>query len=123
MNCKRCGRVLRSEKSIALGYGETCYRIASLQKPVVDIESEISFLKREISMLKSIIKSNNITRSRPIERIKITQKDLVQPAAQLKMSDVINEMKNLFNSRDWRASVLRSINPSTEPVAPPNLYV
>jgi len=30
--CKRCGRELRSEKSIKRSYGKTCYRIVQLQE-------------------------------------------------------------------------------------------
>lgn len=26
MKCKRCGRVLKTEKSITLGYGQTCFK-------------------------------------------------------------------------------------------------
>ena len=49
--CERCGRVLKSKKSIELGFGATCYRIHKLQeasKPEPEVNTEIAFLKIEI---------------------------------------------------------------------------
>jgi len=109
MKCKRCNRELRSEKSIKLGYGETCYRIVNLKKPVLDIETEISFLRMEIKLLKTLIKSNNIVGYRPIERIKITKQDLGPSREKNKMSDVIKEMKALFSTDKWKD---RLVSPS-----------
>jgi hypothetical protein len=43
--CKRCGRVLKSVKSIKLGYGPTCYRITKFHDTPVNIHEEIKFLK------------------------------------------------------------------------------
>lgn len=82
-NCKRCGKELKSSKSIKLGYGKTCYRIITLQEikePIENTEildeviSTIKFLKCEINMMKIQMKSmkqNGIVNPiDPIERIK-----------------------------------------------------
>jgi len=68
----------------------------NLQQQPINIQEELTFLRMEIKLLKTLIKSNNITRSSPIERIKITKQDLGPSREKNKMSDVIKEMKELF---------------------------
>lgn len=40
--CRRCDRILKSEDSIQLGYGPTCYKKIHIihQKPLFDLEEE-----------------------------------------------------------------------------------
>ncbi|MFX0081584.1 MAG: DUF6011 domain-containing protein [Candidatus Hodarchaeota archaeon] len=103
--CKRCGRVLKSTKSIKLGYGPTCYRISKFHDNAINIniEEEIKFLKIEIKMLKKIIrdiKANNFTsnQSIPILRIKKEHSNLEKNRNKSQMIEVIQELKNLFQN-------------------------
>lgn len=105
--CKRCGRVLKSNKSIKLGYGPTCYRISKIHDNTnnIDILEEIKFLKMEIKMLKKLIrdlKTNSFTcnQSSPILRIRKEQSDLEKDRNNNQMSEVIHELKNLFQNCD-----------------------
>ncbi|MFX1325365.1 MAG: DUF6011 domain-containing protein [Promethearchaeota archaeon] len=105
--CKRCGRVLKSKKSIKLGYGPTCYRISKIHDNTnnFDILEEIKFLKMEIKMLKKLIrdlKTNNFTsnQSSPIIRIRKEHNNLEKNRNNSQMLEVILELKNLFQNCD-----------------------
>ena len=88
IRCKRCGRILKNQKSIQLGYGKTCYRISQLNKPKQPekldmkeiktfITSEIQKALKEFNFSKPIvqnitsgiipIKPNNMPKFDPIE--------------------------------------------------------
>jgi len=101
--CKRCGRVLKSIKSIKLGYGPTCYRITKFHDTPVNIHEEIKFLKIEISMLKRTLrelKNNEVTtyQTPPIEKIKKQERSTVRDTNKGNMTKVIHELKSRFQS-------------------------
>jgi hypothetical protein len=106
--CKRCGRVLKSAKSIKLGYGPTCYRISKFHdNPVNPVNSnlheEIKFLKIEIKMVKKILrelKANQFTSYQipAIERIKKQERSPERNTNKLQMTEVIQELKNCFQN-------------------------
>ncbi|MFW9873164.1 MAG: DUF6011 domain-containing protein [Candidatus Thorarchaeota archaeon] len=101
--CKRCGRVLKSIKSIKLGYGPTCYRIIKFHDNRVNIHEEIKFLKIEINTLKKTLRElriNTMTsyQSPPIERMKIQEKTPERNIDRSKMTEVIQELKNRFQN-------------------------
>ena len=101
--CKRCGRVLKSAKSIKLGYGPTCYRIVKFHDNPINIEEEIKFLKIEINMLKKVIrelKSNKHIshQDSPIIKIRNEVKNLERDINRGQMKEVIQELKNCFQN-------------------------
>ncbi|MFX0004628.1 MAG: DUF6011 domain-containing protein [Candidatus Hodarchaeota archaeon] len=101
--CKRCGRVLKSAKSIKLGYGPTCYRIVKFHDNPINIQEEIKFLKIEINMLKKIIrelKFNKITsyQASPIIKIRNEARNLESDINKGQMKEVIQELKNCFQN-------------------------
>jgi hypothetical protein len=101
--CKRCGRVLKSIKSIKLGYGPTCYRIIKFHDNRVNIQEEIKFLKIEIKTLKKTVRelrTNKFTsyQSPPIERIKIEERSPERNINKGKMTEVIQELKSRFQN-------------------------
>ncbi|MFX1480241.1 MAG: DUF6011 domain-containing protein [Promethearchaeota archaeon] len=101
--CKRCGRVLKSIKSIKLGYGPTCYRIIKFHDNHVNIHEEIKFLKIEINTLKKTLRELRINtstsyQSLPIERIKIQETTPERNIHKRKMTEVIQELKSRFQN-------------------------
>lgn len=50
-NCKRCGKELKSPKSIKLGYGRICHRIITLQESKIEIPSEIAEFNDVIELI------------------------------------------------------------------------
>ena len=109
--CLRCGRKLTSEKSIALGYGSKCYRITLLQKPVEDTNSDISFLKMEITMLKRQIKElklSGVKHDVAIERIVNTTVSKNDPEF-VEMGQVVREMKSIFSDPEWKSKLLTKV--------------
>ncbi len=99
--CKRCGRVLKSAKSIKLGYGPTCYRIRKVHDKPVNIHEEIKFLKIEIKMLKKIVrelKTNEFTSYQisPKEKIRKQEWSPGRDTNKNLMTDVIQELKSRF---------------------------
>lgn len=120
--CLRCGRKLTSQLSIERGYGKTCFRIVNANKPIPNNDSDIEFLKMEIKALKRMIRNIKISSEKGIERIKNTRPEVIT-IEHKNMSCVMNELKSIFKSRDWKNSALHSIQGRTEIVEPPNLYV
>ncbi|MFX1406861.1 MAG: DUF6011 domain-containing protein [Promethearchaeota archaeon] len=101
--CKRCGRVLKSPKSIKLGYGPTCYRIIKFHDNPLNIQEEIKFLKLEINMLKKALrelKSNNFTPNQdsPILRIRKEETGSERDVNKNQMKAVIQELKSQFQN-------------------------
>ncbi|MFX1378551.1 MAG: DUF6011 domain-containing protein [Promethearchaeota archaeon] len=101
--CKRCGRVLKSAKSIKLGYGPTCYRIVKFHDNPINIEEEIKFLKIEINMLKKVVrdlKSNKLIsyQGSPIIKIRNEESKLERDINKGQMKEVIQELKNCFQN-------------------------
>ncbi|MFW9825343.1 MAG: DUF6011 domain-containing protein [Candidatus Thorarchaeota archaeon] len=103
--CKRCGRVLKSVKSIKLGFGPTCYRISKFHdNPVIgNLHEEIKFLKIEIKMVKKILrelKANQFTsyQTPAIERIKKQDSSSERNTNKLQMTEVIQELKSRFQN-------------------------
>ena len=102
--CKRCGRPLRSAKSIKLGYGPTCYRLSKNQDNLINIEQEITFLKIELKTLKKLLRdlrSTSIIASQHsptigITRIKCEENNLERDEHRGLMRDVLKELKNCF---------------------------
>ena len=99
--CKRCGRPLRSEKSIKLGYGPTCYRLSKTQDNPFNIKQEIEFLKIELKTLKKLLrelKTVNLSsgQSSPIIRINREEKRPEQNQSKGQMREVLQELKNCF---------------------------
>ena len=129
MNCKRCGRVLKSEQSIKLGYGATCYRIFKLQeanKPEVnpDMNQEIAFLKMEIKTLKRMIRNIHVKGiAEPIERIKHDNQRPERTENEGNMSSVVKEMKKIFTKDFNYHNILKSVNPIEIPMAPPIIEI
>jgi hypothetical protein len=101
--CRRCGRVLKSEKSIKLGYGPTCYRIRTNHDNPINIEEEIKFLKLEIKTLKNFmreLKAEKIPSSQtsPIPNIRKDEKNPERDANKDNLAEVIQELKRCFQS-------------------------
>jgi hypothetical protein len=101
--CKRCGRVLKSAKSIKLGYGPTCYKKINSHDNSINIEEEIKFLKIEIKMLKNLIrelKANKIISPQisPITRIRTQEATPEREVKKIQMREVIQELKNCFEN-------------------------
>ncbi|UCD00386.1 MAG: hypothetical protein JSV23_05700 [Promethearchaeota archaeon] len=101
--CKRCGRVLKSSKSIKLGYGPTCYRIVKFHDNSINIQDEIKFLKIEINMLKKVIRELKSNKSipyqaSPIIKIRNKERNLERDINKGQMKEVIQELKNCFQN-------------------------
>ncbi|MFX0105335.1 MAG: DUF6011 domain-containing protein [Candidatus Hodarchaeota archaeon] len=101
--CKRCGRVLKSAKSIKLGYGPTCYRIVKFHGNPINIQEEIKFLKIEINMLKKVIRELKLNKhisyqASPIIKIRNEERNLERDIYQGQMKEVIKELKNSFQN-------------------------
>ena len=101
--CKRCGRVLKSARSIKLGYGPTCYRIVKFHDNPINIQEEIKFLKIEINMLKKIIRELNFNKvtsyqASPIIKIRNEESNLESDINKGQMKEVIQELKNCFQN-------------------------
>ncbi|MFW9828983.1 MAG: DUF6011 domain-containing protein [Candidatus Thorarchaeota archaeon] len=117
--CKRCGRVLKSAKSIKLGYGPTCYRIVKFHDKPINIQEEIKFLKIEINMLKKILRelkpNKDISyQTFPIINKRKEERNLERDINKVQMNEVIQELKSCFqNCNGDIKSLLKPIN--TEP--------
>jgi len=111
-NCLRCGRQIKKKSSIERGYGERCFRIVNLQKPAVDTESEISFLKMEITMLKRQIKELKVSGvQRDVEIVRIQKKAGQVSSEELKLKGMIHqELISIFSDPDWKAKLLVNVN-------------
>jgi len=101
--CKRCGRVLKSAKSIKLGYGPTCYKIIKFHNNSINIQEEIKFLKIEIKTLKKAIrelKFNNFTTNQtsPIIKIRKEERSSERDINKGQMMEVIQELKCSFQN-------------------------
>lgn len=101
--CKRCGRGLKSAKSIKLGYGPICYKKINSHDNSINIEEEIKFLKIEIKMLKNLIrefKANKIMspQTSPIIRIRTQETTPEREVNRIQMREVIQELKNCFQN-------------------------
>ncbi|MFX0011241.1 MAG: DUF6011 domain-containing protein [Candidatus Hermodarchaeota archaeon] len=112
--CKRCGRPLRSAKSIKLGYGPTCYRLSKTQDNSFNIEQEITFLKIELKTLKKLLrelKTVNLSSSQssPIIRINREMKRPEQNQSKGRMKEVVQELKSCF--QECNGDVKRLLNP------------
>jgi len=113
--CKRCGRVLKSARSIKLGYGPTCYRIIKCQENPINIEEEIKFLKIEINMVKRTIrelKTNKATSCQtfPILKMRKEESHPERDTSKGQMIEVIQELKTCFqNCNGDVKSLLKSI--------------
>lgn len=122
--CKRCGRVLKSAKSIKLGYGPTCYRITKFHDNPLNIQEEIKFLKLEINMLKKALrelKSNNFSphQESPILRIRKEERSPEIDAKKNQMIQVIQELKIQFqNCNGDVRSLLKPIQIETNLMKP-----
>jgi len=127
--CKRCGRVLKSPKSIKLGYGPTCYKIMKFHGNPLNVQDEIKFLKLEINMLKKALrelKSNNFTshQGSPIIRIRKEEKSLKMDANKNHMIQVIQDLKNQFQNCNGNVkSLLKPIQIETNLMKPSQLAV
>ncbi|MFX1243055.1 MAG: DUF6011 domain-containing protein [Promethearchaeota archaeon] len=114
--CKRCGRVLKSARSIKLGYGPTCYRIVKSHDKPINIQEEIKFLKIEINMLKKIIRELKPNmgisyQAIPIMRIRNEEKNLERDINKVQMKEVIQELKSCFqNCNGDIKNLLKPIN-------------
>ena len=85
VRCKRCGRILKNQKSIQLGYGNTCYRIFQLNKPKQPeqldmkeiktfITSEIQKALEEFNFNRPMINNNTENNGKsPIKNTKLTE--------------------------------------------------
>jgi hypothetical protein len=101
--CKRCKAILTNLESIKRGYGKTCYRITQLQKlddnNQNDYNTEISFLKCEINMLKRMvtqIRTMGVKNLKGIERIKRIDVRPEQDINKGSLSLVVKELKVFF---------------------------
>lgn len=105
IRCKLCNRILRSEESIKLGYGKTCYRIMKLNqtKQPEDNSDDIMFLKMEVKMLKrqiGEIKRSGIKVVDKIERLKMTDNP-IKNEQKIQFNKCVSELKEIFNMEDW----------------------
>jgi hypothetical protein len=120
--CKRCGRALKSAKSIELGYGPTCYKIINSQDKSIPsqdnsitIQEEIKFLKMEIQMLKYLMRDLKTSKvlshhAPPIMNVRKEEKNPERNANQGQMMEVIQELKTCFqNCNGDVKSLLRPI--------------
>jgi transcription elongation factor Elf1 len=101
--CKRCGRELKSAKSIKLGYGPTCYRIIKFHDNPINIQEEIKFLKIEINLLKKVIRELKSNKSisyqtSPIIKIRNQENHLERDVNKGNMKEVIHELKSCFQN-------------------------
>ncbi len=101
--CKRCGRVLKSARSIKLGYGPTCYKKVITHDNSINIEEEIKFLKIEIKMLKNLLRELNankgiVPQTTPIIRIRKQETSPEREANKIQMREVIQELNNCFQN-------------------------
>lgn len=101
--CKRCKAILTNLESIKQGYGKTCYRITQLQKlednNQNNYNTEISFLKCEINMLKRMvtqIRTTGVKNLKGIERIKRNDVRPEQDINKGSLSLVVKELKVFF---------------------------
>ena len=114
--CKRCGRVLKSDRSIKLGYGPTCYKIVKSHDKPINIQDEIKFLKIEINMLKKIIRelkpNNGISNQAiPIVKVRNKERNLERDINKGQMKEVIQELKSCFqNCNGDIKNLLKPIN-------------
>ena len=108
--CLRCNKELRNENSKKFGYGKTCYRIIQMEKQlkVENIDSDkikelteiIQFLKCEINMIKTQMKTLKMNSSITVNSIERIKSEVKRPEQNLKINDMNNclkEMKELFN--------------------------
>ena len=103
--CKRCGRVLKANKSIKLGYGPTCYKMIKNKDNNINLEEEVKFLKIEIKTLKKLLNELRVpqvisTKGPPIVRIRNELKDPVRDVKKDHMKEVLRELKDKFQGCD-----------------------
>jgi hypothetical protein len=108
--CLRCGRKLTNPISKERGFGRTCFKIKKIEEENninKEIQREISFLKCEIKMLKSLyhqIKTNGVIyHDDAIERIKREKiakvEDPLLNKYRLAFKECITELKEVLKQR------------------------
>ncbi len=129
--CKRCGRILKNEKSIERGYGLNCYRIMQLnqQEPgsnnavleellnrVRKLELDNNFMKHQLkhkTFIGTTSKDSNLNWDIPKEVKE------VRNLFKIEFNFIINELKVVFHEGFDYHEILKPINVREEPEEPP----
>lgn len=105
IRCKRCGRILRSKKSIELGYGRDCYKLKQLEESgdseLVDLRNKWNHLSLKYSIFekklqKLIDNGVSVLSEEPIERINQDDHRPERNGNQINMIFVVKELKIVF---------------------------
>jgi len=121
--CKRCNRILSSEKSIARGYGSTCYRIHLLEskqenndiKELIDrvrkLELDNTFMKHQLKnkvFINSPSQDSQLDWERRRQEARIHQEALKkQTELQERFGNVVKELKSIFDESFEISKVLK----------------
>ena len=132
--CKRCGRVLKSEKSIERGYGLRCYRIMQLNQQITGPNNEI--LEELLNRVRKLELDNNFMKhqlkhktfansSKDAELNWDIPKEVkeVRDQSKIEFNVVIKELNIIFTEDFEYHKVLKPINVREEPEAPPVIDV
>ncbi len=131
-NCKRCGRILKSQESIKRGMGKVCYRITQFQKEEQPEQLNNSILEELLDRVRKLELDNNfmkhqlkhktiISKSKDSEidwDIKPEIKKAINES-EIKFNFVVKELKVIFTKDFNYRDVLKSVNPIEIPIAPP----
>jgi len=119
VNCKRCGKELRSAESIKRGMGKICYRISQLQKAKqpeqpekLDMEELKSFISLEIE---KALKDFNF--SRPINNDKTEDIGIVsiKPAKKMPKFNPLETNKHLV-VKELKEQLVKGIENMLKPM-------
>lgn len=110
VRCKRCGRILKNQKSIQLGYGNTCYRIFQLNKPEQPeqldmkeiktfITSEIQKALEEFNFNRPMINNNTENNGKiPIKNTKMPKFDPLEANKRLVVKELKEQLQKGINN-------------------------
>jgi len=130
-NCKRCGRVLKSEKSIERGYGLKCYRIMQLNQQIAgpnnpnmeNLLNRVRKLELDNKFMKHQLKHKTFigTTSKDSELNWDIPKEVMEVRNQYKIefNVIIKELKVIFTEDFNYHDVLKPINGREQPEESP----
>ncbi len=129
--CKRCGRILKSEKSIERGYGLRCYRIMQLNQQITGpnnavleellnrvrkLELDNNFMKHQLkhkTFIGTTSKESELNRDIP-EEVKEVRNEY-----KIEFNIVVKELRVIFHEGFDYHEVLKPISVRTGPEEPP----
>lgn len=138
VNCKRCGKELRSVESIKRGFGATCYRIVQLQKAeqpeqpepinnsiLEELLNRVKRLELDNNFMKHQLKHKTIVSKSKDSELNLDLKPEVKKAMEetkIEFNFVVKELKVIFhenfNYHDVLSPIQGRIEPEVFPLIP-----